>query len=73
MNILIVGSGAREHALVKTLIRTSPDTRIFCYGNSNNPGIRPLCQDYTIGSILSVDTFITKIPNSWITRISRIS
>ncbi len=37
MNLLVVGSGGREHALVRKLAGDSPDARIFCA--PGNPGM----------------------------------
>lgn len=46
--ILIIGSGAREHAIAKALAK---DSQIACFASSNNPGITPLCQAYEVGDI----------------------
>lgn len=51
MNILIVGSGAREHAIAKALKRSSKQPKLFCCGTSNNPGIRTFTEDNWIGDI----------------------
>lgn len=51
MNILVIGSGAREHALIKALARSAQKTSLFCYGTSVNPGIRPLTVQYCAGDI----------------------
>ena len=48
-NILVIGSGAREHALVKTLSLSKLDHNIFCIGSSQNPGIVELCMEYVVG------------------------
>jgi phosphoribosylamine--glycine ligase len=53
MNILIVGSGAREHALAKALQRSPQAPDIFCCATSHNPGIQQLCKSYWIGNINS--------------------
>ncbi|MES2218692.1 MAG: phosphoribosylamine--glycine ligase [Pseudomonadota bacterium] len=54
MKILIVGSGAREHALAKALARSPQQPEIYCYGTSNNPGIRALTTRYSVGDICNV-------------------
>lgn len=51
MKILIIGSGAREHAIARALQRSPQQPEIFCYASTNNPGIRALCTDYYIGDI----------------------
>ncbi|KGP63595.1 phosphoribosylamine--glycine ligase [Legionella norrlandica] len=51
MNILIVGSGAREHAIAKALNKSSHKPKLFCFGTSRNPGIQALTSDYWVGDI----------------------
>ena len=51
MNILVIGSGAREHAIVRALKRSPKDKEIFCLGSNVNPGIAELCADLTVGNI----------------------
>jgi phosphoribosylamine--glycine ligase len=58
MKILIVGSGAREHALAKALARSPQKPEIYCCGTSNNPGIRALTRQYWIGDICDVEKII---------------
>ncbi len=55
MNILIVGSGAREHAIAKALKRSKQSVDLFCIGQSRNPGILELTTDYCVGSITDPD------------------
>ncbi len=42
MNILVVGSGAREHALFERFFLSDQNPSLYCYGTSNNPGIAKL-------------------------------
>lgn len=51
MNILVIGSGAREHALFKALHRSPHKTSLFCYGTAINPGIHQLANQYCTGDI----------------------
>jgi phosphoribosylamine---glycine ligase len=49
--VLIVGSGAREHAIALALARSSQQPRLLCFSNALNPGIASLCLEYGVGSI----------------------
>ena len=49
--ILIVGSGAREHAIAVALARSPQQPELLCFGSANNPGIRALCAEYAVGSL----------------------
>ncbi len=49
--ILIVGSGAREHAIAAALARSSPPPKLVCFSGARNPGIASLSSAYGIGSI----------------------
>ena len=51
MNILVIGSGARENAIVRALYRSPKDKEIFCLGSNVNPGIAELCADLTVANI----------------------
>lgn len=60
MNILIIGSGAREHALAKSFKRSATPTNLFCFGANENPGIKSLCVDYFSGDITSKIDVVNK-------------
>jgi phosphoribosylamine--glycine ligase len=51
MNILVIGSGAREHALIKTLACSPQVPSLYCYGTAVNPGIQQLTKGYCTGDI----------------------
>jgi phosphoribosylamine--glycine ligase len=51
--ILIVGSGAREHAIAAALARSPQQPKLVCFSGARNPGIASLCFAYGIGSITS--------------------
>ena len=49
--ILVIGSGAREHAIVRALDRSEQEKEIFCLASNMNPGISELCGGFTVGNI----------------------
>jgi phosphoribosylamine--glycine ligase len=49
--ILIVGSGAREHAIALALKRSPQTPELVCFSGARNPGIVALCVAYGVGSI----------------------
>jgi len=51
MNILLVGSGAREHALAHALNNSPQEKNIFCLASNMNPGISDLCTEIKIDDI----------------------
>ena len=44
MAALVVGSGAREHAILAALARAKSRPSLLCFGSANNPGIAALCK-----------------------------
>jgi phosphoribosylamine--glycine ligase len=50
--VLIVGSGAREHAIAAALARSNQQPKLLCFSTARNPGIAALCIEYGIGSII---------------------
>lgn len=53
--ILIVGSGAREHAIAEALARSASQPRLVCFGSARNPGIAQLCSGYAVGSMTKAE------------------
>ncbi len=49
-NILIIGSGAREHAITKALYSAREGKKLFCIASNMNPGIAELCDEIIIGN-----------------------
>ena len=51
MNVLLVGSGAREHTIARALNNSPQEKNIFCLGSNMNPGIAELCTEIKIDDI----------------------
>ncbi|MCP4476039.1 MAG: phosphoribosylamine--glycine ligase [Gammaproteobacteria bacterium] len=49
--ILLIGSGAREHAIAKAINASPQSTKLLCFASQRNPGILPLATTYQIGSL----------------------
>jgi phosphoribosylamine--glycine ligase len=49
-NILLVGNGAREHAMAEAIMRSAQKPLLFSYMKANNPGIASLSKKTKIGS-----------------------
>ena len=58
--IMIVGSGAREHAIARAFARSALKPLLFCCGNTANPGIQPLVEQYWVGDICNIATIVEK-------------
>ncbi|HJN97444.1 MAG TPA: phosphoribosylamine--glycine ligase [Candidatus Marinimicrobia bacterium] len=60
--ILVIGSGAREHAIVRALDRSHQEKNIFCLASNMNPGIAELCDELLIGNFNDPD-FVVNYTN----------
>jgi len=49
--ILVIGSGAREHAIIRALDRSPQEKEISCLASNMNPGIAELCDELPVGNI----------------------
>lgn len=49
-NVLLIGNGAREHAMAEAITRSPQKPLLFSYMKANNPGIAALSKKTTIGS-----------------------
>ena len=49
-NILLIGNGAREHALAEAILRSDQKPRLFSFMKTNNPGIASLSERIQLGS-----------------------
>ncbi|MFH0861597.1 MAG: phosphoribosylamine--glycine ligase [Candidatus Altiarchaeota archaeon] len=55
MKILMVGGGAREHAIAAALARSPNKPELFAYMPAANPGIKRLAKEYAVGDICKPD------------------
>jgi len=58
MKVLVVGHGAREHAIAAALGRSRQEPRIFAYMATPNPGIRRLAEDWAEGALNDVEVLV---------------
>jgi len=49
-NILLIGNGAREHAMAEAIMRSRQNPRLFSFMKANNPGIASLSAKTQLGS-----------------------
>jgi len=64
MNILIVGSGGREHAFAKLLNYEKYNNDIFVYGENLNYGLKRISRNYHIGSLSNFNKIDDVIKNN---------
>jgi phosphoribosylamine--glycine ligase len=57
MNILVVGGGAREHAICDA-VKQSENTNLFSVMKNLNPGIEKITQDYLLKKETDVETIV---------------
>jgi phosphoribosylamine--glycine ligase len=57
-NILLVGNGAREHALAEAISRSEQKPRLFSFMKTNNPGIASLSEKIKLGSYADLEAII---------------
>jgi len=59
MRILILGHGAREHAIVKRLAQSDHHPEMYALMGSVNPGLGRLCCDFRLGSLSDVSQMVS--------------
>ncbi len=55
MKILVIGSGAREHIIAKTLAKTA---EVYAYMSKKNPGLIEVSEDYIVGDESDFDNIV---------------
>lgn len=58
MKILVIGTGAREQAIIQALHRSPQKPSLYCYGAYLNPGIQQFTEDYQLGSLHDMDSIV---------------
>ncbi|MBI4235069.1 phosphoribosylamine--glycine ligase [Candidatus Peregrinibacteria bacterium] len=56
--VLIIGSGAREHVIAETFMRSRHEVEIFVVGGAKNPGLSALAKDYLIADVCDVAAIV---------------
>jgi len=64
MNILLIGSGAREHAIARAIKKSKTNSSLFCFGSSNNPGITNISAGYTVGKTDDMEKILNFATNN---------
>ena len=54
-NVLLIGNGAREHAIAEAVTRSKHNPKLFSYMKSNNPAIASLSSSVKIGDYSDLD------------------
>ena len=53
--VIIIGNGAREHALAEALKRSSQGVELFTFGGAKNPAMLEMSSGYEIGSVTDLN------------------
>ena len=51
MNVLLIGSGAREHAIARAIDNSQKNCSLHCFASNINPGIADVCSGLILGNI----------------------
>jgi len=52
MKVLLVGNGAREHAMAVAISKSPQDPELYAFMSAKNPGIARLCKDFAVSDLL---------------------
>jgi phosphoribosylamine--glycine ligase len=56
--ILLIGSGAREHAIARAIKKSQHTSSIICFANSSNTAIQSLCTTFHIGDLQDTQSIV---------------
>jgi phosphoribosylamine--glycine ligase len=59
LNILLIGNGAREHAIAEAIMRSGHRPQLFSYMKANNPGIASLSENITNGNYTDLAAIVS--------------
>ncbi len=59
LNILLIGNGAREHAIAEAIMRSGHQPRLFSYMKANNPGIASLSENIMNGNYTDLAAIVS--------------
>jgi phosphoribosylamine---glycine ligase len=59
VNVLLIGNGAREHAIAEAITQSGHKPRLFSYMKANNPGIASHSEAFVIGGYHDLNNIIT--------------
>ncbi|HID27068.1 MAG TPA: phosphoribosylamine--glycine ligase [Methanosarcinales archaeon] len=54
MKILVIGAGAREHAIAEAIAKSNQEPELYALMGRKNPGIARLCKDFLLESETSI-------------------
>jgi phosphoribosylamine--glycine ligase len=57
-HVLLIGNGAREHAIAEALMRSNRDPRLYAFMKTNNPGISSLSSEVRLGRYNETEAII---------------
>ena len=57
--VLVLGSGAREVAITRSVSQSSIENAIFCISKDINPQINDLCEDYHVCDVSDVASIVS--------------
>lgn len=58
VSVLLIGNGAREHAMAEAIVRSKQNPLLFSYMKANNPGIAALSKKAKMGSYADLETIV---------------